>query len=297
MLLSTSISIFLKHFECEEIVEILSKAGFDAMDFSFYDEKYYCAETDSDEFKEYFLKLRHIAEKKGMCFNQAHAPFPSNNITDDAWTSSRFEDIVRSMRNASYLGVPVIVVHTRTHLPRVTPCVLEKEVEEAFAINMDFYRKLIPYCKKYRIKIAIENLYHRVGNDLGMVNAHGITSKPERVIQYMETLDSEWITGCLDTGHAFLVREEPADFIRALGPERLRALHIHDVDGILDTHTLPYYGIIDWDSIMSALKEIGYQGDFTFESESFLRNLPRELMPEAAKFMAQVGRYLMRKVC
>ena len=40
-----------------------------------------------------------------------------------------------------------------------------------------------------------------------------------------------------------------ADF-DALGNKRLLCLHVHDVDGIDDLHTLPYFGITDWDKVM-----------------------------------------------
>lgn len=292
MLLSTNIDAFLKHFECEEVIEIISKAGFDALDFSFFDEKFYGKETDSEAFKVYFMNLRKLAQEKGMCFNQAHAPMPCSK-EDEEWTESRFYDIVRAMRNASYLGVPIIVLHSKTHLKYVEA----GNPEKGFKMSMNFFKRLIPYCEKYNIKIAIENQYQNSGNNIvGIVKSHGYTSKPERLINYVDSLNSEWVVACLDIGHAFLVREEPADFIRALGSKRLKALHVHDVDGTKDSHTLPYYGIIDWDRTSTALKEIGYEGDFTLEAPGFLTNLPKELIPEATCFMARVGRHVMSKI-
>ena len=89
-----------------------------------------------------------------------------------------------------------------------------------------------------------------------------------------------------------LVGQNPADFIRKLGPDRLVALHVHDVSGHEDSHTLPYYGIVHWDEVTSALKEIGYKGEITLEADNFLRKLPKQLMPEASKLMATVARSL-----
>lgn len=286
MRLSTSISALLKYYECEEIVEILAEAGFDAIDFSFFQERFFDESTDSEEFKAYLISLRKLAESKGMCFNQAHAPMPSGK-DDEEWTEGRFWDIVRAMRNASYLGAEVIVVHSISYLRYVEPGNREK----AYEINMSFFRRLIPYCEKYQIKIAIENQYQTEGG----VKSHNITSRAEELAWYVDSLNSEWIVSCLDIGHATLVREDPAAFIRKLGQDRLLALHVHDVDGMEDTHTLPYYGIANWDRIMEALAEVRYSGDFTLEVPGFLRNLPKELVRPAVAYMAAVGRHLIHK--
>lgn len=284
MLLSTSISAMLRHYECEEIIEMLSEAGFDAIDFSFFQERFFDERTDSEESKAYFFRLRELAETKGMRFNQAHAPMPSGK-EDEEWTERRFWDIVRAMRNASYLGIETIVVHSISYLRYVEPGNREK----AFEMNMDFFGRLIPYCEQYRIKVAIENQYQ---TECG-VKSQNVTSRAEELIRYVDTLNSKWIVACLDIGHACLVREDPSTFIRKLGSDRLQALHIHDVDGVEDLHTLPFYGISNWERIMQAIKEIGYTGDFTLETPGFLKDLPKELIPAAVNYMAAVGRYLI----
>ena len=47
---------------------------------------------------------------------------------------------------------------------------------------------------------------------------------------------------------------------------------------------------------MASLKEIGYDGDFTYEANNFLRVLPDELLLSGARHMAETGRYLMNKM-
>ncbi|MBQ8005797.1 MAG: hypothetical protein IJ303_05755 [Clostridia bacterium] len=44
--------------------------------------------------------------------------------------------------------------------------------------------------------------------------------------------------------------------IDVLGKDRLKALHVHDVDGHSDLHTLPFFSKIDWNSILKALRGI-----------------------------------------
>lgn len=290
MLLSSTNGPVLRKFSCEESITLMHAAGFDAMDFSFNaGPQYYNEATDSPAFKEYFLNLRSMAEEKGMCFNQAHAPYHSSFAEEDK-TAQRFQEIARSIRNASYLGIDTIVVHPMQHLSYI-----ERGVpEQLFEINMDFYHRLLPYCEEYGVKVALENMWQRPA---GKKIYHSTCSRPEEFIRYLDTLNNEWFTACLDIGHACLVCENPADFIRALGGKRLTALHIHDVDGLDDLHTMPYYGIINWDEVMTALKEINYQGDLTFEvGGNYFNPLPGELMPPALQLLAQTGRQLINKI-
>lgn len=288
MILSSTFTNAQKAFGMEAAVSFMAEAGFDALDFSFFDEKFYGKETDSTDFRESFLRLRKLAEEKGLFFNQGHAPFPSSR-PDDAETEVIFENIVRSIRNASYLGIPLMVVHPMTHLPHYK----DGMPERLFELNMDFYNRLLPYAKEYNIKICVENMFQTLPNRKIVRHA---CATPAEFVRYMDNLDKDWFVACLDIGHAFLVCEKPADMIRALGADRLAALHVHDVDGFSDLHTIPYHGSIDWDETTAALREIGYTGDFTFEASKYLIPFPTELYPFAARLMAETGRHLIRKI-
>ena len=81
-----------------------------------------------------------------------------------------------------------------------------------------------------------------------------------------------------------------------MGPKRLQALHVHDVDYLNDCHTMPFMERLDWNEICKALGEIGYEGDFTFEADTFLFNLPKELQLDGARLMGKVGRYLISQI-
>lgn len=70
MLLSTSIAIYLHQFSPEETVDMLAEAGFTALDFGFFNPRYYAKELDGH----FFTELRKKAEDNGLVFNQAHAP-------------------------------------------------------------------------------------------------------------------------------------------------------------------------------------------------------------------------------
>lgn len=291
MKVSQSNGSYLEKFSDEKVIDIMVEAGFDAIDFGFFKEQYYNEGTDGAAGKEKFLNLRKYAEDKGIYFNQAHAPFPTST-KEDKETEEIFKDVVRSMRNASYLGIKDIVVHPKQHLTYMDDGVPEQLFEQ----NVEFYNKLKPYCEEYNIRVCLENMWQGYRFIGGWRVVDSVCSKPDEFIRYVDALDSKWFGACLDIGHCMLVHEKPADFIRKLG-NRLVALHVHDVDGMDDLHTIPYHGGMgDWDNIAKALREINYTGDFTMEVVYFLEKLPLELYPVASKMIAETGRHIANKI-
>ena len=279
MRLSTSTSDIASRLGLEKTIDVLAAAGYDCIDFSQCDESIYGVDLS----KAYFVELRKYAEDKGVTFNQSHAPFASS-FKDEEKTKKRFTEITEAIKRASYLGVENIVVHPCQHLAYAE----KSNPELLFEYNMKFYSRLIPYCEEYGIRVAVENMWQRTG----MIN-HSTCSRPNEFIRYIDELNNDCFVACLDIGHAALVREDLPDFIRALGNKRLKCLHVHDVDGTNDSHTLPYYGSIQWEKVMKALAEIGYTGDLTFEAKSFLSGVPANLCADGERFMVSVGRQLI----
>ncbi len=286
MILSNTSYPITYHLPLRNAVDIMSGAGFDAIDFSAGNEEYY-GDTHN---KEFYLELKKYAESKGIFFNQAHAPTPSA-VESKEESEIKFRNIVGSMRNASYLGAKTIVVHPIKHLRYD----FEENTERLFEYNMEFYNRLIPYCEEYGVRVALENLWQKEKPGWDKIT-HSVCSRPEEFIRYIDTLNSDWLTACLDIGHAQLVCEDPANFIKALGNKRLTCLHVHDVNGMIDSHDPPYFGVVDWDRVMKALVEIDYQGDFTFEvCGEFFKSKLIELSPVYMRMIADTGRFLLNK--
>lgn len=281
MLLSANTAHLWKHYSANELVDLFQSAGFTAIDFSFFDPTWYGEEREDA----FFSQLRSYAEGVGMCFNQAHAPFHSS-FPDAQQTEERFGHIVSAMRRAALLGAKIIVVHPVQHLHYAD----EGAPERLFELNMEFYGKLIPYCREFGIRVAVENMwqYHPWPKI-----THSTCSTPQEMNRYLDTLNSPWITGCLDVGHASLVGQRPEDFILAMGADRLGAVHLHDVNKTEDSHTVPYQGVIDWQKLLQALKTIGYRGDLTFECDGFFKTLPPQLYPQALGLLGKTGQFFL----
>ena len=62
------------------------------------------------------------------------------------------------------------------------------------------------------------------------------------------------------------------------------------------SHTMPFTKNLNWEAITRALAEIGYEGDFTFEADSFYEGFPPQLVPDACKLMERTGRYLVGRI-
>ena len=48
-------------------------------------------------------------------------------------------------------------------------------------------------------------------------------------------------------------------------------------------------------TVIEAMKEVRYAGDITLEAIRFAEKMPKELMPAAAKFMAEVAAYFKKR--
>lgn len=88
----------------------------------------------------------------------------------------------------------------------------------------------------------------------------------------------------------------PAAAVRKIGKEYLACLHVHDNDRSGDKHNIPFTGTTDWEDFAAALKEIGYDGVLSLETDvSYTFRLPESLkeyfeigIADMAKFLAGI---------
>ena len=176
------------------------------------------------------------------------------------------------------MGAKCIVVHPMKFSDHTT------HYEE----NLAFYKRLIPYAEKAGVKIGVENMWG-YDNKRGFIckDAFSDVNEIKKIVSEL----GKWATCCLDLGHSNLAGYEAADDIKILG-DVLGALHVHDTNYKEDWHQLPFQGEHNWKEICSALKQIGYKGDFTLEVDRFLMYVPDEIFESSVKYMADVAKYL-----
>lgn len=281
MKLSVETYVMNHRYGIEKAIDMIKTAGFDAVDYSFYwgGEDF----LKEDDYAGHAKYVRNLLDKAGLECNQAHAPFNALQFGQNLDTDNfNYKEIVRAIDAASIMGAKSIIVHS-LQTPADVDC---------FEYNVDFYKTLEPYAKKAGIKIAVENLF-RHDAKCGCLRGRIHTAK--ELTEMINRLGDSFVV-CVDVGHAGLCGIEPEDLISGLDGKILKALHIHDNEYHIDSHTLPGAGRFNWDNITSALGKIGYDGDFTFEIVSFLKSFDDGFLPEALQFAEKVGRMLINKI-
>ncbi|MBQ7638513.1 MAG: sugar phosphate isomerase/epimerase, partial [Clostridia bacterium] len=211
------------------------------------------------------------------------APFPSYRVGDEEYNKKIFPMLTRSIEAAGIVGAKNIVVH---------PVFFPENKKER---NLELYNSLLPYAKQAGVRIAVENMWGR--DHRSDVIVPNVCSVASELADYVDSLDPDWFTVCLDIGHIGLVHEQEAPFIRELGGKRLTCVHVHDNDYVHDLHITPFWGKLPWGEIAKAFADIDYRGDITLEADdALLRNMPLELYPACLKFMEQAGRHLIRMI-
>lgn len=274
--------------EDKEALRLIKEAGFDGVDFSLYRMKQDEDIFNGDGYREYAKELRAYLDEIGLPVLQAHAPFPAYRGDRDFEENNKkmMPRVLRSIEIASILGAPHIVVHPVMTLP-------PEVKEDLHSFNLWHFREMIPYAEKYGVKLAIENTFG--WEPKRDVITWEPSAHPEVLHQYIDELGDDNFCILFDTGHACLPPDsEPDEMLRRIGGKRLKGLHVHDNNYRGDYHQLPYTGLIDWNAVTAALGEIGYEGDFTFETDTwFFKNLDKALYPAALRYMNELGRHLI----
>lgn len=282
MKLVTQSEVTSARFGDAEMVKMFKKAGFDGIDYSMFGLTDDNHPLNNDGYYGYIKELRHIADESGITFEQSHAPFPTHRWKDNSYNATIMDKVKRSLEISGLLGVKVCVVHPAA--------AFKKNMREN---NLEMYRSLEETAVESGVRIALENMWGRSWNKKKIVP--NICSVPNDFNSYVDSLNPEVFTACLDLGHCGLVGEDCSDMIRKMG-SRITALHVHDNDNVGDLHTLPYLVKMNWESILKALAEIDYQGNFTYEADNFLKNFPKELTQSGLNFMHDVGRYMINEI-
>lgn len=276
-----------------------AQAGFDTIDLSLHpmtDEAQVFMQTAShQQVFDHYAALREYAQGLGLTFSQIHAPLrPAYYADQTEYNENYYQTQERSVVACAALGTPLAIFHMlQPPLERYS----EKYQREGEALNVEFFGRMMPLLEKYGVQVCIENLF-------------GITTLPSDDYDYslnsrtqdvMHIIDSynalfgkDRFAACVDTGHAFVMGQDPAQMIRTLG-SRVRALHVADNNGRQDQHYAPGQGKIDWNDVMGALKEVGYQGSFSFEADGFALAFGKEGSADALEFLCRLGRRMTRQ--
>lgn len=191
--------------------------------------------------------VKEIAEwfrGSGIPLNSVHSPLyadyewgragaPPLNLasTDRAGLVEAMDEVKRALEIAEQIPFRFLI----QHLGVPNESFSEKKMESA----MTSIEHLRAFAKPLGVRLLLEN----IPNEL---------STPERLLEMIHTAHFDDVGICFDFGHANMMNSVAESF------ELLRKLicstHIHDNDGLLDTHLWPGQGKINWKEAMELLR-------------------------------------------
>ncbi|KHM52419.1 hypothetical protein NZ47_04925, partial [Anaerovibrio lipolyticus] len=293
----------------EDGFRILKEAGFSHVDFSL--NKYminkdiyqmknsHFFDKPIEALKEYFRPHKEAAAKYGITIGQMHMPYPTYVPQGKAELNYYLwnEMAPKSMQLCHYLECPYIVIHGF----KLAYFLGSEDAE--WAETERFIHYLAPMAKELGVTICIENLYDSINGHLVEGPCCNVDKITERIDRINEQYGAEVLGFCFDTGHANLVGIDFEYFLTKLG-YRLKVLHIHDNDGIMDLHQIPFTfaktrenkSSTDWGGFIKGLRTIKYDGVLNFETAPVLTSFPPEMKADALAFINRIGTYFAGKI-
>ena len=306
-IMKISVSVTMKTLEAlggiDEGFRALKEAGFEAIEYAFETTDISWEDMRAgkpsrlyvdDIFRPQAQAIKEAAEKYGIAIDQCHAPMPTyisgcpeGNVLLKKYTEKAIEF-------CGYCGVKNVIVHPcfdgSYRYPKLTRA-------DELALNIEFYSSLIPILQKNNVVCCLENMFTQDWKSKKIFLA--CCSDMRDSVYYIDELNriagEERFGFCLDIGHLLLLGLDSKNAMETLG-SRLKALHIHDNDGVNDLHIASYLGLTNWDRFLGGLRLAGYEGNLNFETGGSHAQVPKELLPSMLRLIADTGNYFRNRL-
>lgn len=289
---SISICELQEKYGDREALALAKKMGADAVDFYllYYDGGLYL--RGDEAVVEEMRALRSYADELGIEIGQTHGRITGFK-NDPEHDASELRNARLDCLATSVLGAPYCVMHTTSTIHMG----VDADSELMHRLNYDMFTGILPYAKKYGIKIATETFGDATG--LNACDFFGNMSEFTKAFDRVAKTDdfASYFCVCMDTGHTnkatrFNGNPKVGDAIRQLG-SKIQVLHLNDNDSFTDQHKIPMTGAIDWSDTFSALDEIGYNGNFNMEV--CLSHFGNDFAYEEAAFAVKVMKNILHE--
>ena len=187
----------------------------------------------------------------------------------------------KSLQVASWLEVDALLT-----IPAAVDVFFAPEAEvipydTAYERAREGVAKCLPTAKKCGVAMAIENVWNK------------LFLSPLEMCQFIDSFKSKYVGAYFDVGNC-LAMGYPEQWIRILG-KRIKKVHFKDfraaaadVNGFVDL----LEGDVNWPEVMSALKDVGYDGSVTAEMIPLYRFYPEVRLKNTSTAMDAI---LMRE--
>lgn len=247
------------------------------------------AEYSGEDFLKAFEPYKAAAEKYGIENFQAHAPFPSCVYNDEEYNEFMIRALIKTIWATRHAGCRRLVVHPffYGYDQRLTAA-------EEREFNIKSYARLIDAARENDVIICLENMFSGYRGKIMAACCSDLSVACDYVDTLNELAGERRFGFCLDTGHLLLVGIDVYEAIVKLG-HRIECFHVHDNDGRSDFHIAPYMGVLDWNSFVRGLREIGFDSTLSFETAGVWGFFDNELCPQVLKLIAETGRMFGRR--
>ena len=200
-------------------LELMKKAGFDNLMFTI--------DRNHEKFMDTLENVLQMCKEIGIGISSAHAGYKEPDVVnfwfDNELGNQIEQGYLNDIKFAGENGIEVVVFH------------LNFETNYTLGqVGLNRLKNMVNQANKYKVKLAIENLYRR-----------------EELDYIFEHMDDPYLGMCYDCGHEnFLTPNE--NFLQKY-PNKLFAVHLHDNDGVKDLHQKPFSNKIDWQMVAKGL--------------------------------------------
>ncbi len=283
----------------------IAEAGFEAVDFNldlfmntkkvhtateFKDLSIY--EKNAEEIVKYMSPHLNAMKKYKLTIAQAHAPFSPYVAGRKDVLDYMIAVYKRLLEVCDLIDCPYLVIHGIKHFPSAVEPYAESRMLDAY-----MYDSLVDTLKDKKVVVCLENLPTNINGKF----MESICCNPYEAAKQIDALNEkagrEAFGFCLDTGHMLLVGKRFETFVPIIG-SRLKILHLHDNDGLLDRHLAPFTGQLNWEDFIQSMRDVGFKGDLSFETCAQLvkPGIDNELATEFLRHICVIGKHFRKKI-
>jgi len=275
-----SCAYFTKRDYAEGLKKIASH-GYDCIDYrDFTNPNCEFYSLEKEEFIKFFKGLKQAADDAGLKIWQMHENLSRNDSTAEFRTKNVLMG-EKALRAAGILGCKYYVIHP------VLPYGWGKEpdVREALDVTTETILRLLPMAKNEGVSVCLENIPLPEGHSF---------SKIKDTKEIVRNIDDASVGVCFDTGHCNAMGEDQYESIKMLGKD-IFCLHVHDDMNRQDRHLIPYQGQIQWKNVIKGLRDIGFGGCVSIETEVSPQT-PEPMREQMRIALAGIARHIAHEI-
>jgi L-ribulose-5-phosphate 3-epimerase len=243
-----------KENSCEEIFKLANEAGFDGVELALGSEGLITMNTTKEDIDD----IKNTAKKYNIgLYSLACGLYWEYSLTsDDAAQREKAKAVLdKQLDIASWMGVDTILVVPGAVSVGFAPDLGVVDYETAYNRALDALRQAAPKAENLGVFIGIENVWNN------------FLLSPIEMRDFIDKTGSEFVGAYFDVGNV-LKSGYPEHWIRALG-KKIKKVHFKDfrMNGLQFVDLLA--GDVDYEEVMKALHEIGYDSSVTAEMGAY----------------------------